>query len=629
MGESDPGVTRAYTGDLVADLARFNDIVRTPGLCGWDTETTIAKAHRREVCLLQVTHEDGREAVVYVYPNGADRMRRAFDGCQATLIAHNAIFEQECMTKAGVFLPVECTYIAARVLFGTMEGDKRKRTQWSLAALSERFLNKSRDKTIRDRDWRIPPDWEAVKYGLDDTRDALALWKLFAPRFADDPGSWTGYRTVQRSLPATAESNLHGLPFDPEAHKALCADLLTSQQEHELGLDLLCEGQVDNPGSTKQLAQWFLDELLGDDTSRRDPGIFSMVYQSCTGQHWPLTDGGSLSFDKGSVESRLETLSIVAPNVAAYLLARLQWSKVTKLLQAFGPALQDHVDPDDGYIRGSFKPHGAQTSRESCSSPNLQQQPAEKRFRRLYKSKPGRKLVICDYGQIELRVGCLIAGDTAMQTIFSLGVDIHSATYENVQRAMGNPLTYDPDNPVHVSGRKAGKAVTFGALYGAMSNTIAISSGLPLTEAQVLLDTWLQAYPGIDTYRKTAFETAKAAGGVRLVSGQLLRMAADTRPPMTINAPVQGSAASVMYLAKTLTHERIVALRELGCDVWLAASIHDEIILDAADEDAEAAREILQEAMVEALLHFYPEAVHLGMATLADAAVVSSWAEKP
>ena len=96
-------MTRAYTGDTVTDIAALRDIIMSPGLVGWDYETTVAPAYQREVCLIQACHEDGREAVAYVWPHGGAWLRDLFkDGCKATLIAFNSTFEAECLVKAGV-----------------------------------------------------------------------------------------------------------------------------------------------------------------------------------------------------------------------------------------------------------------------------------------------------------------------------------------------------------------------------------------------------------------------------------------------------------------------------------------------------------------------------------------------
>lgn len=247
--------------------------------------------------------------------------------------------------------------------------------------------------------------------------------------------------------------------------------------------------------------------------------------------------------------------------------------------------------------------------------------PAEALFRALFLAFLGRVLVIADYGQIELRTGCLIAACRAMQEVFATGMDIHSATAERIHH-----ITYDPANPQHVKWRKAGKPVTFAVTYGAMARTIALNSGLSIPEAEELLDSWLRAYPGFRTYRDEQPDKARALGYIELASGQRIAIAEDARAPQLINAPVQGGSASVMYLAATLIYND---LKERGLDARLAALVHDEVIVDSAPEDAEEVKEIIETRMREALLDLFPEAAAMKADNIADAAIVKDWSEKP
>jgi hypothetical protein len=617
-----------YTGDVKADCQHLRQIATAKGLKSIDFETSIAPAYCREVCTIQLTHENGDEAFAYVYPDGGKWLRYIFEGVtdSENYIAFNSTFEAECLVKEGVNLFPQCAMIAAKVLRGTMEGDKTHRVGWSLKEVMEREFGKIRDKTIRARDWREPPDAEAIEYGMEDTRDALALWRLWQGLFEPDPQAWAGYRLIMDALPACVEINLRGLPFNHEAHAALIITLEEQMAEQLFMLDLLSWGMISNHNSAPQVAAWMRRIMLaGRPQAQIDsPSAFSLIYQRVTGQHWPMTPTGTMSLDRAAIESRMEGLSKVAPGVAAYLTQRLQYTKIAKLKQAFGEPLRQFIGPN-GHLYSSLRLHGAQTSRMSCNSPNVQQMPSEAEFRALFKAFLGRKLIVADYGQIELRVGSIIADDKAMQQVFIQKDDIHQASANAIKRL----LTHTPDAVATKQERKDSKGPTFAALYGAMAAAIAAAAGLPLAEAQVLLDTWLAVYPGIKRYREEAFDKAKALGGVRLVSGQFLRIAADTRPAMTINSPVQGSAASVMYRAMKLVHDEVLLARAHGYDIWLAHSIHDELLLDTADgEDAEVGRELLTRCMCKALIDLYPHAVDLGMAESAEADIVTSWAEK-
>jgi DNA polymerase I len=158
-----------------------------------------------------------------------------------------------------------------------------------------------------------------------------------------------------------------------------------------------------------------------------------------------------------------------------------------------------------------------------------------------------------------------------------------------------------------------------------MAPTIALNSGLSVRAAGELLDRWLAIYPGVRRYREEQPVCARAAGYVRLVSGQRIRVRDDSRPAQLINAPVQGSAASVMYLALTIVHRRLHAER---LDAQLALCVHDEILLDAAPEHAHRAAIVLQESMAEALVTLYPQTRAMGLDRVAAAVIIDRWGDK-
>jgi DNA polymerase I-like protein with 3'-5' exonuclease and polymerase domains len=617
----------------VNDLQHFLAIVATPGVCGLDFETTIARLYKREICTIQVAHADGRESVLHLWahPEWLGAVQSAMLASPCTFAAHFAIFECEMLTKYGM-LParLECTYVAARVLRGVVPGNGVD-PDFSLAGLLMHELGMRVDKTVRARDWREPLDDAAVEYTLDDARGARDLWLLYWAELQDDFGQEMGYRIIADALPAIAECNLTGLEFDVEAHDRLCAQKAEEARVLAFELDLIAPGI--NPNSAKQVGDWIAGQLTYEPgaSHRRAALVFASVTETAP---WPTTGGGQLSLARPLLATVLPPLERVAHDAALpeevrtpwadayrYLRKRLDYQKAAKILQAFGPSLRTQVD-EDGCIRTTLKPHGARTSRQSSVLPNLQNQPKEAEFRRMYKRRRRRKVVQADYNQIELRVGAIEAPDLAMQKVFRDGLDIHTATACSIHAI---PLTEFGTDPVHKTWRSNGKPVTFASLYGAQAPTIALNSGLPFAEAADLLDRWLTVYSGIAFYRENQPRRAHEKGYVELVSGQRIRVRDDSRAAQLINAPVQGSAASVMYRALTRVHRR---LRAEGLDARLALCVHDEILLDAAEECAYRAGIVLREEMAAALLDLYPQAAEMGLAKVADAVIIDNWGEK-
>lgn len=607
-------------------LQQFEAILATPGVIGFDVETTIDRAAKRQLCTVQAAHEDGREVMVYVYnqPDLIGMVAQAITASPARLVAHFAVFEWEMCHKIGARpKDMVCTYVAARCLHGAMVGSDNLADEeyggWALEDLARGILGINMDKTLQKSDWTQPLTPASIEYGLQDARIARDLWFVFEPEFAADPDAWNGFAVVNDAIPAIASCNQHGgLVFDKVAHKALCVRLESGLRAHTFEMDLISRDEIANHGSGKQVSDWISHNLFDDpeDTPLRA----SLKFFQCTEQNWGLTATDQLSLAKGTVTRILELVEMVNPDVGEYLRVRAMYQQEAKLVQAFGAKLAEAVD-DDGCIRGSFIPHGARTSRGSMRDPNLQQMPVEPEFRQCFKARKGRKLVIADYGQIELRTGCIIADDKRMQLVFKEGFDIHAATAVAVF-ALG---AYDPDNPAHKMLRKKAKAPNFAALYGAEEFAIALATGMTMSEARAFLDKWLGVYPGIDTYRRRMPEIGRQQGYIQLVSGQKIKVVEDTRPAQMINGPVQGGSASVMYRAATRVWRR---LEEEDLDAYLTLLVHDELIVDAAEECAVRAAHILQEEMVEALLHFFPLAAELGLDNVADASICDNWAQK-
>ena len=170
---------------------------------------------------------------------------------------------------------------------------------------------------------------------------------------------------------------------------------------------------------------------------------------------WRRTKTGHLMISKGSKLRKAEQLKDACPSVAAYLVKHAQWTRATKLLDSFGKTLKRWVD-EDGHARGQARVFAAWTGRQSCVDPNLTNQPREEAFRALWVAKPGRKLVIADYSQIELRLLAITAGDERLREVYREGRDVHQETADIFRR--GGHRRHE---------RKKAKNVNFALCYGA------------------------------------------------------------------------------------------------------------------------------------------------------------------
>ena len=599
----------------------------TPGVIGFDWETTVARPLQREVCTVQVEHTDGRAEVAYIYNRFEDQKKlvAALNASPATLAAHSAIFELECMHKLRAHPKhVVCTMIAAKCIEMVQGDEKKDRISFSLAACCERHLGIKVEKEVRDRDWREPLDAKAIYYCLQDAKLPLKLWLRLNTIMPDYQRE--AFNTINDALPVLAECNLTGLRLDKEAHEALCKQLQAQVEVSLFELDLLSDCEIDNHRSAPQVSAWCVEQCTGvADMSGSTAAMWlNTIANEALGKPliWPVTDSnGNLSMDKNAVGRVLFDMEALFPKVGAYLRARLQYNQARTLLQNFGPGMAKLLDAD-GRLRGQFKPHAARTSRMSCVGPNLQQMPAKTMpaFRKLFITPEGKVMVVADFGQIELRVGALLTGDQAMLQVFIDGEDLHAA----MAMAIWGLNNFDFENAQHMLYRSKGKAVSFAALYGAMAPTIALNSGLSLEEAQAMLDSWLARFYKIKEYRETQFKVCMGRGYIELVSGRRIGVTANTSPPQTINCPVQGSSAEVMYKALTL-YDRYLREASIREHVEICAPIHDEVISYVDPEHARVAADCKERAMGDALLYFFPAAAAMRMDQIAKASIVTSW----
>jgi DNA polymerase III epsilon subunit-like protein len=192
----------------------------------------------------------------------------------ATLVAHNAQFECEVLLNHGVALDIECTQLMAKALLAVAydreEHKQAPPVRFGLADLVEREFSRTRDKSIRDRDWRDAAalDEVAVAYCRDDARDALELYRSYKARLEAD-GLLDGYRLIRQAILPTAAVNLDGMEFDAAAHTALIAHLRSRAARLKRLLDQICAGAVRNHGSTLQVGNWIMEQVLAGRLLRR------------------------------------------------------------------------------------------------------------------------------------------------------------------------------------------------------------------------------------------------------------------------------------------------------------------------------------------------------------------------
>ena len=272
----------------------------------------------------------------------------------------------------------------------------------------------------------------------------------------------------------------------------------------------------------------------------------------------------------------------------------LEYRELSKLKSTYADGLQKVIGPD-GRIHTNFQMTVTATGRLSSTEPNLQNIPVRRELggeiRKMFVAPAGFTLVDADYSQIELRILAHISGDRQMKDAFLSGQDIHRSTAAQVLGIPAEQVT--PEQ------RRHAKAVNFGIVYGISAFSLSEDIGLTVAEARNYINTYMNTYKGVAAYMEKVIADAKDTGFVTTLYGRRRPMPELKASNFTLrsfgervarNMPIQGAAADIMKIAMVNVDR---ALRESGLNARLLLQIHDELIVECNEADAEAVRELL------------------------------------
>jgi DNA polymerase I len=434
---------------------------------------------------------------------------------------------------------------------------------------------------------------DATGYAAEDADITLRLHRVLAPKLALESGLESVYRDIEMPLvPVLARVEGNGVMIDVEELRRQSADLsrrmLAAQQRAtELA------GRSFNLDSPKQLQALLFDEL-------KLPAV--------------------LKTPKGQPSTNEEALEAIADQ---HELPRviLDYRGLAKLRGTYTDKLPEMVNPDTGRVHTSYHQAGAATGRLASSDPNLQNIPIRtddgRRIRKAFVAPPGRKLVACDYSQIELRIMAHLSEDPGLLSAFASGADIHRATAAEV---FGRKLDEVTGNE-----RRAAKAINFGLMYGMSAFGLARNLGIPRGEAQDYIALYFSRYPGVRDFMERTRNEARERGYVETVFGRRLYLEYISRGTQgqragaeraAINAPMQGTAADIIKRA-------MVAI-----DGWLAPhadrakmilQVHDELVFEADTG--------FVDTLLEGVVQRMSSAAELRVPLVVDSGVGDNWDE--
>ncbi len=306
----------------------------------------------------------------------------------------------------------------------------------------------------------------------------------------------------------------------------------------------------------------------------------------------------------------LEKLAPEYPFVADIL----EYRGLTKLKSTYADALPGFIR-EDGRIHSSFHQMVTATGRISSSDPNLQNIPIRtelgRELRKVFVAKPGYTLVDADYSQIELRVLASLSGDRQLIEAYASEQDIHRITASKV--------FHIPFEEVTDQQRRNAKAVNFGIVYGISSFGLSQDLSITPKEAKAYIDQYFETYPGIRDYLQKLVSDAKELGYTRtyfgrrrpipeLKSANFMQRSFGERVAM--NAPIQGTAADIIKIAMIRVAKE---LQERNLKSRLILQVHDELLVETAEDEIEIVKELLVRNMQSAVE--LPVKLEVGMET--------------
>ncbi|MBP5288241.1 MAG: DNA polymerase I [Clostridia bacterium] len=296
----------------------------------------------------------------------------------------------------------------------------------------------------------------------------------------------------------------------------------------------------------------------------------------------------------------------------------LTYRAYTKLYSTYVLGLLHEIAPD-GRIHTVFHQTLTATGRLSSAEPNLQNIPVKtelgREMRKFFIAPPGCVLADADYSQIELRLLAHVSGDETLIGFFKEGRDIHTRT--------ASEIFHVPEEAVTPEMRKSAKAVNFGIVYGIGEYSLGQDLGIPTYLAKEYIAGYFALFPGVKTYLEQVKAEAKEAGYVTTLFGRRRYIPELSAPKKTLvafgervamNAPIQGTAADIIKIAMVRVDRR---LAEEGMKSRMILQVHDEIILECPEEEAERAAALLSEEM--------ERAAALKVPLTAEAMIGASW----
>ena len=604
-----------------------------------DFETTglqarLAKPRLLQLCDSNPTDEDRIVYVFDLFKVQADGALKELIESREMIIGQNLNFDLQFLYELGIDFKnkIYDTYIAERVL---RSGFKEKKISpqaqkpyfadlsCSLKAIALRRLNIELDKEQRRTDWSQPElTLEQIEYAA---KDVDVLPRIAADQLEElrEENLTPIYSVESQCVRPVALMCYTGFGVDVTKLMVLRKRIedelvakteqfiseLDSRLPEDCKLPRSSEGSIAvgkkpkkefNPGSTAQIINVFSScniELPKDATTGK-----TTLNQIALSEFDSEDSTLILYRERTKIETRLEHVNKLISNI----------NPVTHRIHSG----YNQVGANSGRFTSNGSPKTTKTQEKTVFAVNIQQVPRSKDFRECFIAAPGYKLVICDWAQIELRLGAELINIAQMKEAFVKNIDLHTLTASLIYKIDISLVTKEQ--------RQEGKTLNFALLYGMgyrKYKTYAAQSGkmISLSEAKIAHAAFHLAYPRLRAWHQERASLVQEGWAyIRTACGRRRLLSYDDATMMcSANTLIQGSGADILKLAIADLN------KHLNEDVRLVAAVHDELVLEVKEELAENYKEILETTMIKSA-----ETVLKSVPSSADASVGSSWAAK-
>src|SRR5436853_4627024 len=483
------------------ELRKAIEILTAQPVVGLDTETTELDPFTSRLRLIQLAAPDCIFIFDFDHFSNGDAaqsdalapVRRLLAAPRPIKIAHNAKFDAKFIKhNLGVDLGGLFDTLLASQLVGAGDIEERH----GLETVASRYLNQAVDKTERLSDWNFELSEAQLEYAARDAAILLPLREKLIERLKAESLVKCAQLEFECVMPVV-DIELAGFYM----HKDRWLEQLSIVEKRR-----------------RELAEQ-LQEVLAEESSQGSwfggPQREEINLDSQQQLTRALTRLG-IPVPESTRNWKLQPLAAEYPIIGTLL----EYRTVQKALTSYGENMIEMINPVTKRLHADFRQIGAPTGRFACTNPNIQQVPHTIEYRRCFSGYPeGRKLIIADYSQIELRILAEFSGDRGFMEAFNSGADLHRVTAAQVFNAPLDQVTKEQ--------RDFAKRLNFGVVYGIGAQRFAMMTGLSVPEAENVLRKYFSTYHQLDHYLREAANRAVRERQARTASGRLVRFRFD------------------------------------------------------------------------------------------------------